>query len=636
MDEKRIRISAETAPINELRGAVVGLYRDLISLAKENQLIYDKNLQSLEKQVSLLQRRNELERDLIPNGGRTLNPNGGNFNQPLSLDSNLFNPILERQDSSLNLLRSIDSSLRTFLSQNNGTSGDGNSGDGGGALPTGKGGSGGLAGLLKGGLAAFTVGDVVRSAVGGWQGYNFGKAFADYRGGGNGTYPVLGAISGMAENSEILGMLGKMTGLGDVAGKLKFSNLAKSQFSPYAFGRDLAELTYGGIGGELYDRSLSTLNEMAGVRRGMAQLTGSNHFNFPIQVADFDNLSLNGAYMGMSPQQYWQRQAELLRQSGGTSYMSDNEDIMRMQHITGLSNNTTASLQYAQRFSTSGGNAADIVGVIEGSLRQSGKPLEQIRATLDEYLSVYNETSARQIELLGKVDTDRLSHALTAIAVNSGESGARLQVYQRAFTGQTMNEGDTATALMLRKIRQNNPNMGYADAMATLEDVRSGARPDLMREIIKDMTSSGNRNVAISNMRNMLGLTWRQATDAWDKSGGNPAQWLEENGILRGRDYSKQEAESVTGQGEILNAVDANKFLDWSQSFGKQLLDNTEAMSKAIDTLLKSIEAGELTVNKSLKPNAGSFPNTAASGAWTVTYLLTQILGAINSKKGTL
>lgn len=64
-DEKRIRISADTTPLQELREKAVSLYREINQSASIEQQTIEKNIQKLKEELSLMKDRNELEKLLI-------------------------------------------------------------------------------------------------------------------------------------------------------------------------------------------------------------------------------------------------------------------------------------------------------------------------------------------------------------------------------------------------------------------------------------------------------------------------------------------------------------------------------------------------------------------------------------------
>lgn len=61
-EDKRIRVSADTSPINDIRNSVASLSRELLSFYKENEQIWRNGVNSLEKQIRLLEKKNSLER----------------------------------------------------------------------------------------------------------------------------------------------------------------------------------------------------------------------------------------------------------------------------------------------------------------------------------------------------------------------------------------------------------------------------------------------------------------------------------------------------------------------------------------------------------------------------------------------
>lgn len=100
--------------------------------------------------------------------------------------------------------------------------------------------------------------------------------------------------------------------------------------------------------------------------------------------------------LGLTGSEFAASQAELIRAAGGKGfsvYGNETANVLAMQRITGLDQGSINQLQGSQRFSIGGVGSTTIVGTIEKSLRQAGKPIEEIRATLKEYVDTYNSTS---------------------------------------------------------------------------------------------------------------------------------------------------------------------------------------------------------------------------------------------------
>lgn len=64
-EEKRIRVSADTTPLQELREQAMSLYREINQSAATTDQVTEKNLQRLREELSLMRDRNELEKLLL-------------------------------------------------------------------------------------------------------------------------------------------------------------------------------------------------------------------------------------------------------------------------------------------------------------------------------------------------------------------------------------------------------------------------------------------------------------------------------------------------------------------------------------------------------------------------------------------
>lgn len=421
-EDKRIRVSADTAPINDIRNSVASLSRELLSFYKENEQIWRSGINNLEKQIRLLEKKNSLERPTqtdVRTASQTQAQVSSQVTQPFDFDKGRSVEIL---DDIKTILQQIlakedkDSTKPPTTRRPPADNGDREEKDS--AVAREIRGQNIANTIIKGGLNPMSL---------------VGTALQMIPVVGNGLASALQTIISSGKNAE--------------AGALGLTQLTGGEVN------SVASSYTGGIG-----------------FRGMG---GPN-----LKYAET---------LGMAPSEYMARRAQLIRQAGGKSfsmYGDETTNVMAMQRITGLDDSTVSQLQGSQRFSIGGVGSTTIVGTIEKSLRQAGKPIEEIRATLKEYVDTYNSTSQKQLEVMGSFDSKELVGALMAIQQATGAEGKQLRRYQEAFTGQSIATDDVTNALLLRTARRLNPNGKYSDLMADIEKVRSGGDKDFMKSFL--------------------------------------------------------------------------------------------------------------------------------------------------------
>lgn len=59
-EDKRIRVTADTTQLNQLRQSAVSLMRELVNIGREFTGITSGNIEQLQKEIDLLEQRNRL------------------------------------------------------------------------------------------------------------------------------------------------------------------------------------------------------------------------------------------------------------------------------------------------------------------------------------------------------------------------------------------------------------------------------------------------------------------------------------------------------------------------------------------------------------------------------------------------
>lgn len=416
-EDKRIRVSVDTSPMNDIRNSIASLSRELLSFYRENEQIWRNGIDSLEKQIRLLEKKNSLERPTQIDQ-RTVTQTQA------QVISQVTQPFDFDKGGSIEILDDIKTILQQILSKEDKES----------TKPS----------------------TIIRP-------------------------PADNSDREKRDNSAAKEIRGQNVANTVIQGGVNPMSLAGAVIS-------LIPVVGPGIASALQTLINSGKQSEAGAL-GLAQLSGRGvNETAEFYTGKFGSANLDYARnLGISPSEYMARRAQLIRQAGGKGfsvYGDETANVMAMQRITGLDDGTVSQLQSSQRFSIGGVGSTTIVGTIEKSLRQAGKPIEEIRATLKEYVDTYNSTSQKQLEVMGRFDSKELIGSLVAIQNATGAEGKQLRRYQEAFTGQSIATDDVTNALLLRTARRMNPNGTYSDLMADIERVRSGGDQDFMKSFL--------------------------------------------------------------------------------------------------------------------------------------------------------
>ena len=276
--------------------------------------------------------------------------------------------------------------------------------------------------------------------------------------------------------------------------------------------------------------------------------------------------------LGLTGSEFAARQADLIRAAGGKGfsvYGNETANVLAMQRITGLDQGSINQLQGSQRFSIGGVGSTTIVGTIEKSLRQAGKPIEEIRATLKEYVDTYNSTSQKQLDVMGRFDSKELVGALMAIQKATGAEGKQLRRYQEAFTGQAIATDDVTNALLLRTARRLNPNGTYSDLMADIEKVRSGGDQDFMKSFLGQIKGmAGNKESYRMILKAIFPNLSQNDINDFSNTGNMDA--LFEKIKATSGDYNLDTASKMVG------------FMETNEAYQKQMLEKIGTVAEPI------------------------------------------------------
>jgi hypothetical protein len=531
-EDKRIRVSADTAPINDIRNSVASLSRELLSFYKENERIWRSGVNNLEKQIRLLEKKNSLERPTQADArtaSQTQAQVSSQVTQPFDFDKGGSVEILDDIKTILQqiLAKEDKDSTKPPKIDENKVPGDRSKHD-----------------------------DTVQASEI-WR-----------RRGRDVTTSVGDSV------------IGKPTAIGNVVSSL-FSTLGSGLMKSNPILGAVSSVIGGVVSGltEIVGKGLEARAQAEKNSLGLAQLTGRG-LNEVTSQASFKEYANS---LGLTGSEFAARQADLIRSAGGKGfsvYGNETANVLAMQRITGLDQGSINQLQGSQRFSIGGVGSTTIVGTIEKSLRQAGKPIEEIRATLKEYVETYNSTSQKQLDVMGRFDSKELIGALMAIQQATGAEGKQLRRYQEAFTGQAIATDDVTNALLLRTARRLNPNGTYSDLMADIEKVRSGGDQDFMKSFLGQIRGmSGNKESYRMILKAIFPNLSQNDINEFSNT-GNTDMLFEKIKAASG-DYNLDTASKMVGIMEANNAYQKTML----ERIGEGAIPLVEATNKILDSV---------------------------------------------------
>lgn len=205
-----------------------------------------------------------------------------------------------------------------------------------------------------------------------------------------------------------------------------------------------------------------------------------------------------GKSLGLSMSQFTQRQNELSMAAGGRPMQSTDyrtEQLMLAEQIRGIPKSLTEDLQKTVRFGSDqlyqAGTAGAVIRTFDVTLQRMGKTNSEIVGTLQEYLGQFNRTSTQVLERTETVNTAGVTQAIATLRTR-GFEGRQLERVTNSLTGLNVSQDDVTQALLLRTARELNPNGSLSDLLADIDemgDLRNGVAPKFFDKI-KEMTGS--------------------------------------------------------------------------------------------------------------------------------------------------
>lgn len=600
-EDKKIRVSADLTPLQELRQGAQALLDDINNMEGRFRALSGKTLDTIQAQIDLLKERNRVADEFNP---------GKPILYPLTPGQAYRTPTGEKHGDptvSTRLLEAVkrigDILEAQFRNQQNGIlPDDGNPDEGGGLIPPATPFRGGGAPNVRGGNVRFPT------SLSGLMGMLPMGALIMGIGTILGKQAQFGATQYGAENVfQRQNNIGNHWLLNMLTFGISGAEATKREVArTYAAQNDRALRDYtslhavdyrGAIGKQVSgffkgsgddvkvvdvqrERPLDEKTEGAYVGANIARALGVNIDPKQVYTPTISTAELslrtgnNDEYrnwatdtLGLNITDFLQRVTGLERAGvkGRNTELEDIKQLLVAQRIRGLSDEDLAGVQRTTRFGRGGMTGAGVVQAFDTNLQgfYRGMPdaNQRIAATLSEYLDQFNRMSENLLSKTGSIETSNIVRSMTSIQNATGMEGRQLNRVQEALMGQNVAQDDVTQALLLRTAREIDPNAQLSDLQAMIEQMPE--KPELQEKFftsLQSMTGGGEM------MRQVMKAVFPglSMTDIVDLDNGKiKLDELFKKGTTKGGKYIDATAQAMVGDAEASTAgTDNRKILD--------------------------------------------------------------------------
>lgn len=441
-EDKRIRVTADTTQLNQLRQSAVSLMRELVNIGREFTGITSGNIEQLQKEIDLLEQRNRLMQ--APTSPQI----GG---APLAVPTGSGGDIPGNSNAIAQILKDILDVVRDM--------GTKQPDDDSKYSPTGRQVRGGGTGSVVAGMAAsmgsssniYELAAQMGAMVLGAMGNTIGKVMSAAGGAvarsGNpiaiGAGAVLGGAGALFEglSDPVAAAVGALAG--------KSISLAE-QHEKSAIG--ISQVLGGGIG------------------RGMGRSWGNSGLY---------------ARLGMNVQEGAQAEAQIL--SGGRGAISDSVRLLQISRSYGIDPGAVNNLQQVSSYGQ-GTNTVSLLQEIYGTLRKSGATEAEIRTQMSEYMNLYSQTSEKLLEQTGQIDGYGLMDMFTSLKTATGMDVKQLNRVFESLVGANGDNNDQIKYMRMQVAREVMPGGENATPFEVMGWIQQNlSNPDFQKAFLEYM-----------------------------------------------------------------------------------------------------------------------------------------------------
>lgn len=643
-EDKRIRVSADTTPLQEVRQAARELWEDLAQMETNFKQINDGVLQSIQKQIDLLKERNSLYTAFNPQEQTNTQQGQNNRNTGL-IDPYTGRPLFDKTDGqgirnadfekALNVLDKISSDVTRIAetleqdqrNQQNGLVPGEDSQPaplpnpaGGNPLqppqqpnaPTGGRGGGfslptslqGMMSLLPYGAALFGIGQMIGQQFQ-FQAMQYGAQNEFQRRNNVGKNPLLNMLS-----FGITGAKADEAEVGRLAAEQNDKVLKDySALFGVSYNESLRRQITGSFGGNynnLFDQTIgapkSRSDSYIRVSEGgdtsrvvTGDKTRAEEANKAAGISKEEFQNWASTVLGLNITEFTEKITSLSRAGAKGSNTTDDDlkQLLLAQRLRGITDEQAEDVLRTTRFrrNEQGLTGAGVISAFDANLseRFAGRAdaNQLIASTLGEYLAQFNQISDRILDRVGSVNTTNIVRSMTSIQNATKMEGKQLERVQNALMGNDISQDDTTQALLLRTARQLNPEGNLSDLQADIEDMANN--PELQKAFfgqIRQMTGGGEQ------MRHVLKAIFPQLSMSDIKKadlGQITEEELFDRGRTQGAQYSDRSAARMVGDAERSTAGTMNRkiFEGYENVMGaEQLKAVLESIEKPIPVFM--------------------------------------------------
>lgn len=613
-EDKKIRVSADTTPLQEVRQAARELWEDLAQMETNFKQINDGVLQSIQKQIDLLKERNSLYTAFNPQEQTNTQQGQNNRNTGL-IDPYTGRPLFDKTDGqgirnadfekALNVLDKISSDVTRIAetleqdqrNQQNGLVPGEDSQPaplpnpaGGNPLqppqqpnaPTGGRGGGfslptslqGMMSLLPYGAALFGIGQMIGQQFQ-FQAMQYGAQNEFQRRNNVGKNPLLNMLS-----FGITGAKADEAEVGRLAAEQNDKVLKDySALFGVSYNESLRRQITGSFGGNynnLFDQTIgapkSRSDSYIRVSEGgdtsrvvTGDKTRAEEANKAAGISKEEFQNWASTVLGLNITEFTEKITSLSRAGAKGSNTTDDDlkQLLLAQRLRGVTDEQAEDVLRTTRFrrNEQGLTGAGVISAFDANLseRFAGRAdaNQLIASTLGEYLAQFNQISDRILDRVGSVNTTNIVRSMTSIQNATKMEGKQLERVQNALMGNDISQDDTTQALLLRTARQLNPEGNLSDLQADIEDMANN--PELQKAFfgqIRQMTGGGEQ------MRHVLKAIFPQLSMSDIKKadlGQITEEELFDRGRTQGAQYSDRSAARMVGDAERSTAGTMNR-----------------------------------------------------------------------------
>lgn len=623
-EDKKIRVSADLTPLQELRQGAQALLDDINNMEGRFRRLSGKTLDTIQAQIDLLKERNRVADEFNP---------GKPILYPLTPGQAYRTPTGEKPGDptvSTRLLEAVkrigDILEAQFRNQQNGIlPDDGNPDDGGGLIPPTtppRGGSSnarggntrfptslsGLMGMLPMGALIMGIGTILgKQAQFGATQYGAENVFQRQNNIGNHwllnmlTFGISGAEATKREVARTYAAQNDRA-LRD------YTSLHAVDYRG-AIGKQVSGF-FKGSGDDVKvvdvqrERPLDEKTEGAYVGANIARALGVNIDPKQVYTPTISTAELslrtgnNDEYrnwatdtLGLNITDFLQRVTGLERAGvkGRNTELEDIKQLLVAQRIRGLSDEDLAGVQRTTRFGRGGMTGAGVVQAFDTNLQgfYRGMPdaNQRIAATLNEYLDQFNRMSENLLSKTGSIEPENIVRSMTSIQNATGMEGRQLNRVQEALMGQNVAQDDVTQALLLRTAREIKPNAQLSDLQAMVEQMPGDTElQEKFFTSLQSMTGGGEM------MRQVMKAVFPglSMTDIVDLDNGKiKLDELFKKGTSKGGKYIEATAQAMVGDAEASTAgTDNRKILD---GIAQTIKGGLPGLKEAIESVEKPL-----------------------------------------------